>query len=40
MDSNLYCSQYKDVDRSFMGTALEIDEKGATVRRSTREREK
>jgi len=36
MDSSLYCSQHKDVDRSSMGTAM-TDENGATVRRSTRE---
>ena len=36
--NNLYCSQYKDVDRSTMGTATTTDENGATVRRSTRER--
>jgi len=36
--SSLYCSQYKDVDRSSMGTAMATDENGATVRRSTRER--
>jgi len=38
MDSNLYCSQYKDVDRSTMGTATTTDDIGNTVRRSTRER--
>jgi len=37
MDSNLYCSQYKDVDRSALGTATTTDENGTTVRRSTRE---
>jgi len=38
MDANsLYCSQYKDVDRSTMGTATTTDENGASVRRSTRE---
>jgi len=36
--SSLYFSQMKDVDRSTMGTALETDENGATVRQSTRER--
>jgi len=37
-DKDLHCSQYKDVDRSTMGTATTTDENGATVRRSTQER--
>ena len=37
-DKNLYCSQYKDVDRSTLGTSTIRDENGATVRRSTREK--
>jgi len=36
--SSLYFSQMKDVDWSTMGTAMETDENGATVCRSTRER--
>ena len=36
--ASLYCSQYKDVDRSSMGTATTTDEDGNAVRRSTRER--
>ena len=37
-NKDLHCSQYKDVDRSTMGTASTTDKNGATVRRSTRER--
>jgi len=36
--NNLYFSQMAGMDRSTMGTALETDENGTTVRRSTRER--
>jgi len=36
-DKDLYFSQMAGVDRSTMGTALETDDNGNTVRRSTRE---
>jgi len=35
--SSLHCSQWKDVDRSTLGTATTVDEDGNAVRRSTRE---
>jgi len=38
MDSNLYFSQMAGVDRATMGTAMEADDSGNMVRRSTREK--
>jgi len=35
-DKDLYFSQMAGVDRSTMGTAMEADESGIIVRRSTR----
>jgi len=37
-DKELYFSQMAGMDRSTMGTAMETDENGATVHRSTREK--